>query len=55
MEPADPDGAPEEVYNCRCGVVAWFKEIDADARAIQLEREKSLGDMTYEQWKKARR
>lgn len=27
MHPADPEGKPSEVYNCRCTLVAWFPEL----------------------------
>ncbi len=30
MYPADPDGEPSEVYNCRCKVVAYFPNISKD-------------------------
>ena len=28
--PSDPDGPPEEVYNCRCGYLTFIKGIDHD-------------------------
>lgn len=30
MYPADPEGEPSEVYNCRCKVVAYFPNISKD-------------------------
>lgn len=38
MYPADPDGAPEEVYNCRCSMRAIFEKINDYPR------------MTYQDW-----
>lgn len=49
MYPADPDGSPEEIYNCRCGIDASFKELDEERSLIQ--RESKLGEMSYEEWK----
>lgn len=48
-EPSDPDGAPEEIYNCRCGIVPWFVGLDSELENI--ERENKLGSMSYEEWK----
>lgn len=51
--PGDPTAAPEMVYNCRCtlvGVVAG-----TDLAAGKFERRSKLGDMTYEEWKDAKR
>lgn len=51
--PGDPNGAPAEVYNCRCRVVAVVDKQRtelSDRNAKELER----WDMTYEQWKEAK-
>lgn len=50
MFPADPNGAPEEVYNCRCRIVSRIKghNYDRSGRASKLE------DMTYEEWKESK-
>lgn len=47
--PGDPNGAPAEVYNCRCTVIAAFDNQDFS----QFERNNRLGDMSYDEWKKA--
>ena len=48
--PGDPDGPDEEIYNCRCTLVAQIKNYD-----YHDERNDSkLGDMTYEEWKHAK-
>jgi hypothetical protein len=50
--PGDPQGPPEEVYNCRCTLVAAVDGIDQGA-ADRFDR---LPDgTTYEEWKQAAR
>lgn len=47
--PGDPEGRPEEVWNCRCTLVAWFPEDgeeSAEGRFSRLPK-----GMTYEDWK----
>lgn len=50
--PGDPQGPPEEVYNCRCTLVAAVDGIDQSA-AARFDR--LPDDMTYEDWKEAAR
>lgn len=50
MFPADPDGRPEEIYNCRCTLVAKVKGMDWDASDM-TERNNKLNGMSYEEWK----
>ena len=49
--PGDPNGRPEEVYNCRCRVVGQLKGFEIDPSDLSLRRNEKLGDMTYEEWK----
>lgn len=49
--PADPQGAPEEVYNCRCTLIAQVVRSDIDDVS---KRNSKLGDMTYDEWKNDR-
>lgn len=48
--PGDPKGRPEEVYNCRCAVVAAFDDTEYNPDDVYSR----LGDMPYSQWKNAR-
>jgi len=49
--PGDPAGPPEEVYNCRCSIVANIKGFEFDASDLSQRYHEKLGDMTYEEWK----
>lgn len=47
--PGDPEGAPEEIYNCRCTLVAEVEgsdSYDPTARPSEL-----LQNMSYDEWK----
>ena len=46
--PADPQGDPAEVYNCRCTLISQVVPIDLKAG---IEHNKKLGGMTYDEWK----
>ena len=50
MFPADPDGDPREVYNCRCTMVAVLEETDPSVNPNEVERNSKLEDMDYEGW-----
>lgn len=50
MFPADPDGDPREVYNCRCTMVAVVGEADPSVNPSDVTRNSRLGDMDYEEW-----
>lgn len=52
--PGDPRGRPEEVYNCRCTMAARVKGVDgaAQRRARDPRTDKTVSDMTYEQWER---
>lgn len=53
MYPGDPDGAPGEVYNCRCAMRS--KVAGADPYSPDLSRNERLGGMSYEEWKQEAR
>lgn len=50
MFPADPDGDPREVYNCRCTMVAVVGETDPTVNPDEVYRDSSLEDIDYEDW-----
>lgn len=48
--PGDPNGAPAEIYNCRCSQQQIFPDQDFS----KFDRYSKLGDMSYEEWKKSK-
>lgn len=48
--PADPNGAPEEVYNCRCTMVCEIESVHIDAP----EYSPKLGGMSFNDWLNAK-
>ena len=44
--PGDPNGEPEEVYNCRCTLVSAIKGFEGD----KVTYSPKLGDMSFEEW-----
>lgn len=55
MFPGDPNGAPEETYNCRCTLIAAVEGVDtsnAQRRVRNQETGKNelVSDMTYQEW-----
>ena len=44
------EGPPQEVYNCRCGMISVLKGFEIDHTNLAL-RDNKLGDMTYQEWK----
>jgi SPP1 gp7 family putative phage head morphogenesis protein len=55
MYPADPDGPPEEVYNCRCTMIADLgveskEPVYRRVRDPTTGRNVVINDMTYREW-----
>lgn len=61
MYPGDPNGRPEEIYNCRCTLIAAVDGIDEvesvyrRARNDRTGRNEVIGDTTYEEWAKRKK
>ena len=50
----DPNGPPEQVYNCRCTMIAEVEGVDMSG-ALRWDRYGILPDMTYAQWEASKR
>ena len=53
--PGDPNGAPAEIYNCRCTLVSVIEGIDTSegqrrARNFETGRNELVENMTYAEW-----
>lgn len=51
--PGDPKGAPEEVYNCRCTIVAEVEDSDPFAQTKSGRANKLEKGVSYKDWQKA--
>lgn len=49
--PADPEGRPSEVWNCRCTLICQLKGFQIDASDLGLRRSEKLNGMSYDEWK----
>lgn len=49
--PGDPQGRPEEVYNCRCTLAYQVKGFENDFSDMSWRSSQGLGGMSYEEWK----
>jgi len=54
MFPGDPNGRPEEVYNCRCTLVVRLEGVSG-SDALRRDRYGVLPDMTFAQWERHKR
>ena len=50
--PADPEGAPSEIYNCRCTLRAVVKGLER--RSGQYRDTSAMDGMTYDEWRNAK-
>ena len=55
MFPGDPNGAPEETYNCRCTLIAAVEGVDTSnaqrrVRNTETGKNELVSDMTYQEW-----
>lgn len=52
--PGDPDGPPEEVWNCRCTLLTEYEGYENTWTDFRNRNTDKLGDMTYDEWVKAK-
>ena len=60
MFPGDPNGAPEETYNCRCTLIAAVEGVDTStaqrrARNATTGQTEVISDMSYAEWERQKR
>lgn len=55
MFPADPEGEPSEVYNCRCRMITQIDKYRTDWSDLKNRNSDKLGGMSYDEWKDSRR
>ena len=60
MFPGDPNGAPEETYNCRCTMIAAVEGVDtSDAKRRVRDpvtgKNIVVSDMTYKEWERLKK
>ena len=48
--PGDPDGAPYEIYNCRCTLLTWVAGFEPSDKVTSSPK---MGDMSYSEWLEA--
>lgn len=51
MFPADPDGEPAMVYNCRCRMITQIDKYRTDWSDLKNRNNDKLGGMSYDEWK----
>ena len=49
--PGDPDGPPEEIWNCRCTLIANVEGFHKNLSDLSIRRSNKLEGMTYDEWK----
>lgn len=53
--PGDPDGPAEEIYNCRCSLVADIKGFNTKASDLSWRNTSKMNGMTYSDWQEEKR
>jgi uncharacterized protein with gpF-like domain len=55
MFPADPEGEPSMIYNCRCRMITQIDKYRTDWSDLKNRNSDKLGGMSYDEWKESRR
>lgn len=53
MRPSDPSAHGANVWNCRCTMISQIEGFERDVTDLSLRNTSKLGDMSYDEWKKA--
>ena len=51
LYPKDPNGRPEEIYNCRCRQIAQVKGFEKKGGSLLSKNPSKLNGMSYDEWK----
>ena len=56
MYPGDPNGAPQEVYNCRCTLIDKIEDVTEIEPVYRRDNinDELIEDMSYDEWKEAK-
>lgn len=53
MSPGDPTAHGANIWNCRCMMISQIEGFERDMSDLGLRNTSKLGDMSYDEWKKA--
>ena len=55
MFPGDPDGAPSEIYNCRCTLIGALEGFERDLSDLNIRHVKDIEGMSYKEWQESKK
>lgn len=52
LYPGDPSADPENLWNCRCGLISQVEGFETDVLDLRIRNTDKLDGMSYDEWKK---